>query len=443
MKSIYTILLTFTVSAFSLIAQDEKKWDLQECMKYAVENSPKINKQKAQNDIYKQYYLEAVGKLLPSLNATTNASFNFGRGLNSNNTYEDINSFSNRYELYTSLTLFDGLANINRLKMQKMNKIMGRHQLQEVEDVIAYETMEAFFNVLYYKEMVKLAEQQLEQSSANLKQVKRMEELGVKGFPDVAEMQAQEAKDNYNLTRQKNLLTVGMILLKEKMNFSIEENLDIEGYISEEMIVKSDRTALDIYTQSLSYLPKALAAEASVQVQKFSYKTTKGTLFPTLSLGANYTTNFFRFMDGSEYKSFRSQIKNNMGQYIGFSLSIPIFNGFSRSAQVKRSKSELIITQNERDETLRTLYSEIEQAVTDMNGQVDEYYQAKKQAEAMGVAHDVNQRKYKEGLVSALELHTSANRLFESKVEELNSQLKYYLKNRLVDYYKGEPFIKE
>lgn len=439
----YIIFIIAFIIGFTANAQ-EKKWTLEECMRYAIENSPKKNKQDAQNSIYHQNFLEAVGKLIPSLSANTNASFNFGRGLDSEtNTYTDINSFSNNYSLYSSLVLFDGFSNINKMKMQKVNKLMGKQQLQQTKDVIAYETMEAFINVAYYMDMVKLAEQQLEESTANVKQIKRMEELGMKGAADVAELVAKEAADNYNLTRQKNLLVIGIIVLKEKMNFPIENDIEISNIVSDELITKTQETAVSIFENAKSVNPKAIAAESAFQAQQLAYKSAKGSFSPTLSMEAGISTNFSRYMDGSEYSSFKDQIRDKRGHYIGFSLSIPIFSGFSRSAQVKRSKAQTVIARNERDETLRTLYSEVEQAVADMNGLADEFYQAKKQTDAMTVAHNVNQRKFTEGLINAIELHTSSNRLLQAKVDELNARLKYEIKHRLVDYYKGTPFITE
>ena len=112
-------------------------------------------------------------------------------------------------------------------------------------------------------------------------------------------------------------------------------------------------------------------------------------------------------------------------------------------SNVKRGKRELIIARNEKEEAQRTLYSEIEQAVADMNGQADEFYQAVRQEEAMQVAHRLNIRKYEEGLINAIELHASANRLMQARSAKLNARLKYNLKKRLVNYYKGEPFISE
>jgi len=441
MKYIYLIIC----SSLTLICNaQEKRWTLQECMQYAVENSPGIHAQEARTNIYRQDYIEAVGKLLPSLNAGTSIDYSYGRGLDAEtNTYTDENSFSNNYSIYSSLQLFDGLSNITKIKMQKVNQLMGREKLQEIKDLVAYETMEAYFNVLYYKETVKLAEQQHAASMENLRQVKRMEELGMKGFPDVAEMKAKEATDNYNLTRQRNMQTLGVIKLKEKMNFPIDQEMDVDDYVSGENINKYCESAREIFERALSYLPKALTTDAAVKAQKLSYQSAKGSLFPSIKAEAGISTNFSHNLDGSTYTKFNDQFRDKRGSYFGFSLSLPIFNGFSNIAQIKRSKSQLVIAQNEREETLRTLYSEIEQAVADMNGQADEYLQAKRQVEALVVADNVNIQKYKEGLISAIELHTSSNRLLESRISELNAKLKYYLKSNLVNYYKGESYIKE
>jgi outer membrane protein len=153
------------------------------------------------------------------------------------------------------------------------------------------------------------------------------------------------------------------------------------------------------------------------------------------------STGFVRYLDGSDYVPFSEQLGNKRGTYVGFTLSVPLFAGFSKSASYKRSKAQVVIAQNEFQETLRALYSEIEQAVADMNGQADAYQQAVKQREAMETAHEANKRKYDEGLISPLELHTSANRVVQAKAEELNAELQYRLKARLVRYYKGESFI--
>ena len=444
MNRIYTIFTLLLFIWTNSYAQENKIWTLEECMAYAVENSPKVNKQDAQNEIYHQNYMEAIGRLLPSLGANTSAYFNFGRRVDDEtNTYTTINSFSNSYGLYSAITLFDGLAGIHRAKIQKTNKLMGKEQLQSVKDMVAYETMELFFTVLYSAEIVKLAEEQLEESSANLRQIKRMEELGVKGVSDVAEMEAKAASDNYSLTRQRNIYTISLIRLKEKMNYPLDEELAIMHDYSQSMVAIFVESASEIFKNAKEINPKAVAANLALRSQELNLKAARGARLPSLAAEAGYSTNFSKYLDGRSYVSFKDQLKDKRGHYIGVSLSIPIFSGLSRTSTVNRSKAQVIIAQNEETEALRTLYSEIEQAVADKSGQADEYYYANKQSEAVKLAHKINQRKYEEGLISALELHTSSNRLVQAMAEEMNAKLKYELKSRLVEYYKGVPFLFE
>lgn len=432
------VLIAVWMCGMLLYAQ-KKTWTVDECMRYAVEHSTKRAKQEAQNEIYKLNRLEAVGGLLPSLNASADGNMSFGRVLDKD-TYQYVNKSTlyNEYALSSNLLLFDGFAQLSKTKMEKLNKLKGIQQLQDIKDMVAYETMEIFFNVQYYQGTVKLAMQQLNQSSANLQQVKRMEELGMKAAPDVAELQAKEAEDRYLLTKQKNLLVQEIIRLKEKMNFPVNEDVKTASY---DTLLPTDtlhENALDIYQKALSYSPKALASNKSVESTQMAVNVARGRFFPKLSLYGGINSYFSRMMNGATYTSFREQLNTNESYYIGLSLSVPIFNGFSRSSEFKRSKQQLVIARTEREEALRLLYSDIEQAIADVNGLSDEYRQAGKRTESMKIAHQVNQRKYTEGLISALELTTSSNRLLQAQIEELYTNLKYQLKYKLLNYYKGQ-----
>ncbi len=439
-RFLFLILITLTLSTLS--QAQEKQWTLDACIQYAVKNSPKVNMQKAQNIIYQQDYLNAIGKLLPTLNAGTNAFFNFGRGVDSEtNTYTNISSFSNSYSIYSNFTIFEGFSTVYRIKMQKINALAGKQQLEQEQEMVAFNTMEAFFNVLYYKQLVQLSHEQAEESANTMRQAKRMEELGMKSAPDVAEMAAKEAADIFKLTQAKNMLAIGIILLKEKMNFPVDETLDISDAYSDELIVKSNETALAIYETAKTINPKALNAASALKVQEMNRRSAGAGFSPALTMETGLSSGFVKYLDGSDFVAFSEQLRNKRGTYIGFTLHIPLLNGFSSSTSFKKSKAEVIIAQNKLQETLRTLYSEIEQAVADMNGQADACRQAVKQREAMGLAHEANQRKYENGLISPLELHTSANRLVQAKAEEMNAILQYRLKERLVRFYKGESFV--
>jgi outer membrane protein TolC len=432
----------FFISAL-LLAQmtfaQEKIRTMEDCIRYAVEHNPQRTKQEAQNTIYKIDQREVIAGFLPSLSAGTSTSFNFGRGVDpETNTYISTNTFSNSYEIYASVVLFDGFSQIYKVKLAKNNRLMGKAQLQDTKDRIALDVMEIFFNASYYKGTVNLAEKQLQESLDNLKRIKRMEELGMKSPPDVAEIEAKEAEDRFMLTKQKNLLNLEIIKLKEKMNLPADEDLRIAEAGNSGLALLSNENSAEIFGQSLQTLPKLLSAEHALKSRDAEYKATRSRMFPTISAGAGFSTGFSRLMDASSYMSFKEQLKNREGSYIGLSLSIPLFDRLSRASETRRSKQRLIIAGNENEEIRRQVYGEIEQTLADVKGLYDEYNSAKRKTEAMEAAHKVNVRKYDEGLINALELATSTNRLLNARVEELYTNLKYQLKHKLLQYYKGE-----
>lgn len=423
-----------------LVFSQEKTWTLEECIDYAIKNNPVKNKQEATNEMYKINQREAVAGFLPSLRVNSGASFNFGRTLDESQEipkYIDRTSFGNNYSVSSSLNLFDGFYQIYQLKIAKLDRLRGIDQLEQIENDIAFSIMELYFNVLYYKGAVELAAKQLEESHYNLKRIQRMEELGLKSNPDVTEIQAKKAEDRYRLTQQENYYKLEIIKLKEKMNLDISENIEIEDYNSFPPLFTQEDPLL-IYQQALSYLPQALSAEKYLSITQYNYKASQSNLFPSISLNADMGTSFSKVY-GNKYVAFEDQLKNHRKASVGFSLSIPIFSRLYNISGVKRSKQRLIIAQLEKEEIFRQIYSDIEKTVADVNGLTVQCVQSAKRRVASEDAHRMNQKKYEEGLISALEVSASANRLLNAQVEELYNQLQYQIKYKLLQYYKGVP----
>jgi outer membrane protein TolC len=435
----HLLFITFFLTSLLSFPQD-KIWTLDGCITYAIEHSRSAGKQAAQNSIYKIDKRETVAGFLPSVAAGTSVSSSFGRGVDpETNTYISTNTLSNSYEISASMTLFDGFSQIYRAKLAKINRLMGNDQLQDTKDRIALDVMETYFNALYYRGTVELAGQQVQESTDYLKQMERMEELGMKAAPDVAEIRAKAAEDQFRLTQQKNILNLEIIKLKEKMNLPVDEELEIaevDGY--DLLSTLSGENPVEIFEQASQTLPRLLSSEKALKAREAEYKAIRGRLLPTISAGAGFSTGFSRLMDGSPYTSFREQLKNRQGSYVGVSLSIPLFDRFSRISETQRARQRLIIARNENEELERQVYSEIEQAIADVKGLNDQSIAAGKKTEAMEAAHKINIRKYAEGLINGIELTTSANRLLNSRVEELHTNLQLQLKSKLLNYYKGK-----
>ena len=82
--------------------------------------------------------------------------------------------------------------------------------------------------------------QKLAESDSLLYKTRRQETLGLKGMADVAQMEAQQASDAYNLTHQQNLYETAMLTLKQKMNFPIEEALLLDTCLLEQSTLEQE-----------------------------------------------------------------------------------------------------------------------------------------------------------------------------------------------------------
>ena len=444
---ILTSVLSFSM-ATAAMAQ-EKLWTMDECMHYAVENSPKVKKQTFTSDSYKADLNSAVASFFPSISANVGAKYGFGRSIDpKTNSYNNTSTFNNGYGLDVSIPIFNGGQLVNQWRMAKANRQLGMNDIQKEKDNLAINTMEAFMNVVYYRGTVKLAAEQLEENSRILYKTKRQEELGLKGKADVAQIEAQVAANDYNLTHQQNLYNTALLTLKQNMNYPSDMELDVDTLLLDRSYVSMMESIDEIYDYAAENNPTALQARLQLKAYKLQYQVNKGRLLPTISFSAGISTNYFedlkvdKMAEGYEpVASFKDQFRNNRGEYIAFNLSFPLFDGLSRLTNVRKARNNVRIAQEQETEVLRQLQTAIEQAVLDREGYAKETIQMQKKAVADEIAYQVTYRKFEEGLMSPIDLQTSANTLLLSKADLLQRKLMYLMKCKLVDYYKGKSLI--
>lgn len=442
MKQIIVTSILSLGLATAAMAQ-EKRWTMDECMQYAVENSPKVKKQTHTSDSYKAELNAAVASFFPSMSASVGAQYSFGRSIDpETNVYNNTSTFNNGYGLNVSIPIFNGGQLINQWRMAKANRQLGMNDVQKEKDDLAINTMQAFMDVVYYQGTVKLAAEQLEENNRILYKTRRQEELGLKGKADVAQIEAQVAANDYNLTHQQNLLNTAILTLKQNMNFPADMELDVDTMLLDKSYATMLESVEDIYGYASDNNPIALQAQLRLEASKMQYLMAKGRMLPSISFSAGISTNYYENLKAEQAPvAFGSQFKNNRGEYISFNLSFPLFNGLDRLTNLRKARNNLRIAQEQQTEVLRQLQTAIEQAILDREGYAKETIQMEKKAQADEIAYQVTLRKFEEGLMSPIDLQTSANTLLLSKADLLQRKLMYLLKCKLVDYYKGKPLF--
>ena len=437
-KSVVLVL----ASAATVHASAQATMSLHDCMAYAVSNSTKMRIQQAAVGDAQIDRRDAALKLFtPQINASTYAYYNFGRSIDpQTNTFFNTTSFHNNYGVSAGYDLFNGFQAVNNLKISKTGMLIADSTEKQVEADICLAVMEAYYNVVYYKRLCDVYEEQVATAETSLKKARRQEELGQKGHADVVQMEADLADRQYDLTNTYNMYQDQKMTLADLMFWPVDEELVIDT--SMPMWQEEPVAADNVVNFALDHNPAVQIASWKQQNAKLELNTAKWQVLPTVGLYAGWSTSYYTYQ-GSTTAAFRDQFRNNGGEYVEVSVSFPIWNRLSKQSTISRKRHAFEKATAEYDQKRRDVESEVRRAVQDRDGAATAYLQAQHKAKVQSEAYTLNLKKLEQGLISPLEFQTANNNYLKSQADEMNSLFKYLIKQAVVKYYNGIEYINQ
>lgn len=422
-----------------------KSYTLEDCMRYAIEQSFMTNRASRNLLVARQNYTASIGNHLPSINASVGASSNFGRGIDpATNTYINTTTFSNSYGANVSLPIFRAFSLLNNTLANKVARARAVSEYQKAMDDVAFDVMGLFIDVLYNKGLVDLTERRVENFTTDLYRAQRMSELGTSSASDVAQFAATLAAEELSLVTRSNTYDQSLLSLKEKMNFPLDDTLTIATDIIDPVLDVQFKSAASIFEAAAGYLPEIDILSKTLRIEKYNLKIARSRYYPSISAGASVSTNFFTNLTSasSRSNSFGTQFRDNIGEGVSVSMSIPIFDGLSTRTSVAKARLAYEQAESDYNEKMRALRIEIERAVMDLETCQSQVAGAEKSVRASRLALRAAERKYAEGMIDVIALNTTSNQMMMAEVELLSARLKYEIKNRQVSYYTGVDLVK-
>ena len=443
MKNLFIMCVVIALaSAASVCASGQTTMTLKECMAYAISNSTKVRIQQAAiGDAQIDRRDAALALFTPQINAQTVAYYNFGRNIDpETNLYIQTTSFHNSYGVSAGYDLFDGFKAVNNYKISKTGLLIAQSQEKQVEADICLAVMEAYYNVVYYKRLTDVYEEQVATAESALKKAKRQEELGQKGHADVIQMEADLADRQYDLTNTFNKYQSEKMKLADLMFWPVDEELVIDTSMPEwEIEPVSTSSVVDF---ALDHNPGVNMASWKELNAKRELSTAKWQLMPSIGLYGGWNTNYFTYPN-QPTDPFGTQFRNNMGEYVQLSLSIPIWDRLAKASRISKKRHALDKATAELDQKRRDVESEVRRAIQDRDGAATAYQQALHKADVQNEAYTLNLKKLEQGLISPLEFQTASNNFLKAQADEMNSLFKYLIKQAVVKYYSGVEYVNQ
>lgn len=435
-KTILIVILTMLLLG-AAHAQDTAVMTLRDCVRYALSHSAEVRVLQADlGDAQLARRNAILNAFTPEIDANTYAYSNFGRSIDpETNTYSNTTSFHNGYSLSAGITLFNGFRAINNMKITKIAEATGVTRIQQTEDKITLATIEAYCNVLYFTELSRTVQAQMETAETALRLAQRQKDLWQKSQADVLQMEAELSDRKYKYIVCENQLQNAYITLKDIMLFPTEQSFSVTDVEADTML--SDAVHTMEVSRAADRLPAVIIAENERQTARLALKTARWQLLPSLSLYGGWSSTYFTYPGRTDYVTapYGQQIANNGGEYVQLSLNIPIYNRLSRQTEIARRRNDCDRAEARYAQARQTVEAEIHRALADRDGAAAALQQAEQHSALQQQLYAMSVRQFEQGLISALDYQTVADNHLTAVADLLNARLQLFLKTWIVRYY--------
>ncbi len=438
-KTTYLFIPVLLLFMGNLFAQ-AKKWTLEECIFYAVENNISVQQSELDLKVSDVEKLEAIGNFLPSLSGSANYGVNTGANINpATNQFENESFRSASANVNMGVNLFNGLTNWKTMQRVKLNKMANTYKLDKMKDDIMLSVANSYLQILFNKEQLKVLVNQNKITKENIKRTEELIKAGTLPAGDIYELRATDASQEQQIINAENTLSISKLALAQTLLLKDYATFDIA---SEDMNVPQTAILLQtpeaIAQKARDVVKDIKIASSNLDIAKKDVQLSRAGYLPTLTGFMGYNTRWSQSIP----IGFVDQLSIFDGTNVGLQLNVPILNGFSTRGRVQRSKiseerTKLLLDQAELD-LERTVF----QAYNDLKNAKAAYEAALKTVEARKFAQEFSKERYQVGLLNSFDYSQALLAYESAQSDVLRTKYDYIFRIKLLEFYFGIPITK-
>ncbi|MEP6804046.1 MAG: TolC family protein, partial [Flavobacterium sp.] len=396
----------------------------------------------------------AFANYLPSVNGSASHSWNIG--LNQDLTTGLLRNQTTQYSslgLNAGVDIYKGLQNQNNYRRAKLSIISSQYQLLKMQEDISLNVANAFLEILFNKENLKVKKEQLSIDQKRLARSEEMVNAGTIPRGDLYDLKATAATDQQAIIVAENTLLISklslaqLLQLKEFADFDVIDDTNAKD---ENNILA--QTPVEIYAKAKEIRTELKLAQTNLEIAEKNVVIAKGAYQPTLS-------GFYSFSTRASYSDrvigvdangnpisagplpVFDQFSDNKGHNFGFQLNVPIFNGFSVRNNVERSKVTLEKSKIDLEQKSLDLQRNVYTAFTDARGALNAYESSTVTLEARQQAYNYAKEKYDVGLMNSFDFTQAQTLLTNAQSDVIRTKYDYIFKIKILEFYFGIPIV--
>ncbi len=426
------LLLLFAAALPLFPAEAQTPWNLEQCVEYAVSHNLTVKARELETESEQLTLTEAKDRVLPTLEAGASQTWNFGRGLTAANTYADRNTSNFQWSAGLSLPLFQGLSTVRRIKASESSLAKTLTETAAAKDDITLNVVAQYLQVLYAREVEQSAASQVEYTAYEVGRQQALVEQGKVPEADLYDAQAQHAQDKLQLVTAQNDTRTALVQLANLLQLPSVEGFAVLPLSDAEPLIPGPD---QVYSDALGINNSVLAARQGITAANDNISLAKTGYIPRIDFNAGIGSSYYKVSDFPN-EGFGPQMRHNYATYLGFRLTIPIFDGFSTRNQIRRARLSKLQAELELDRRQSELYKEIQLAYYQAKGARERYLASGETLEKMKLSFAATREKYNLGRSTPAEFEQAKNNLFRTEVSSIQARYEYLLRCRILSFYR-------
>jgi outer membrane protein len=428
------------IASFQTFAQNSSShaFSIKECVDYAHKNNVQVRNALLNVQVQNQTNRDITAAALPTV--TGNISGNdyltiptsllpgeiFGQPAG---TYIPV-QFGTKYNANAGVNLqqllFDGQVFIG-LKARSTSIEFQNKNVEVTEEAIKANIYKIYYQLVASKTQIGIYDANLDRLNKLLHDTKVLYQNGFAEKLDIDKISVQVSNIETEKLKALNSISVGYLGLKTLIGMPVKDTLVLTDQLTEDKIKQGiDQDSAFTYDSRKDYQYLNLAKK----LNEFNIRRYQLSYLPTIALTGAYTKNAqrnqFNFFGKGDWFT---------TAFIGLNVSIPIFDGFSKDAKLKKSRIELKQTENQIENLRNSIDNEVETARMNFSAAITTLEYQKKNMELAENVFKQTTKKFELGTGSNTEITAAQTDLRTAQANYINAL--YGAIVAKVDFYKA------
>ena len=377
----------------------QQKWNLQQCLDFAMKNSPEVQQSIINVSKYQRQINAAKGNLLPSASIGMNHNYSFGNGINTqNNQREAINTQTDNFYALASTDVFNWKNYLN-ISLSKINKESSEYRLRTVQNDVKLSIIGLFFQYMKDKSWFEVLEPQISGMKEQIARTEKEVEIGNRAKSDVYDIKANFGTIQEQWISAQNQMNISKINLLAALNIN-KDSIDFVSDGNSE-ITPNFINSKEMIDHLVQKNPIFIENQKELEAAKMKIKAAKSDYLPTISAQYQWSSFFNKNLKEDLTTNFSTQFNQNKNSQVSLGLNVPLFQKFQVKNAVETAKLDQQYTVFENQRKLNDLYKTLNVIAEQYDNAIEKNKILQQNFENQKLSFERSEEKYKEGLMDA------------------------------------------